>query len=325
MRMESRKNLCAAPPAAWFPLTAMLVIFVIATCWAFPATATAQAGAAPAAAAAPADAGFVLEKAGFHTPESVLYDPEGDVYLVANINGAPGEADDNGFISRVSPDGKLLALRWLDAGAPGVTLNAPKGMGIRGDSLYVADINAVRIFSRRTGAPLGAVEVPGAKFLNDVAVANDGSVYVSDTGTQTIHRIGIDGQPAVFAQGTAIGQPNGLATVDDIVWMARMDAGLIARFTTSPEVAPEKRLLGEISVPAAGLDGLVRLDDGTLLVSSWGASSVYRIDPTGKVTTLFDGLNAPADVGYDGKRGRLLIPFFRNDKIEARPLAPPAR
>ena len=60
------------------------------------------------------------------TPESALHDPEADVYLVSNINGGPGDRDDNGFISRVSPDGQVLDLKWIDGADPGVTLHAPR-------------------------------------------------------------------------------------------------------------------------------------------------------------------------------------------------------
>ena len=125
-----------------------------------------------------------LAGAGFATPESVLHDTAADLYLVSNINGSPLEKDDNGFISRVSPEGQVVALKWIDGAAEGVTLNAPKGMAISGDTLYVADIDALRMFDRATGAPKGQIAVEGATFLNDLAVAPAGGVYLTDSGLQ---------------------------------------------------------------------------------------------------------------------------------------------
>ena len=119
---------------------------------------------------------------GFQTPESVLYDPTADLYLVANINGNPAGTDDNGFISRVTPAGQVQTLKWIDGASAAVTLNAPKGMAIAGDTLYVADITAVRMFDRTTGQAKGSVNVPGATFLNDAAAGPDGSIYVTDSG-----------------------------------------------------------------------------------------------------------------------------------------------
>jgi sugar lactone lactonase YvrE len=251
----------------------------------------------------------VIEGAGFDTPESVLYDPEGDVYLVSNINGGPGAKDGNGFISRISPDGEVLALKWIDGEAEGVTLNAPKGSALAGDELFVADINTVRIFDRSTGAPVGEVAVDGAAFLNDVAAAEDGTVYVSDSGAGTIHRLAPDRSVELLAQ---LGGVNGVFVHDGTLYAAAGAA--IYR------VGDDGQPVSEHDVPNAGLDGLILLDDGAVIVSSWGASAVYLIDADGQVSVLFGDLPAPADIGYDAQRQYVLIPFFNGNKVEARPL-----
>ncbi len=79
-----------------------------------------------------------VEGVGFDGPESMIHDPVGDYYLVSNIVGSPGEADDNGFISRLNPDGSVAELAWIDGADDGVTLNAPKALAIHGDELLVA-------------------------------------------------------------------------------------------------------------------------------------------------------------------------------------------
>ena len=89
---------------------------------------------------------------GFKTPESVRYDSAGDVFYVSNINGSPVAKDNNGFISRMKPDGTIDSLELIAGGRNGVTLNAPKGLALIGDTLWVADIDAVRAFNVRTGA-----------------------------------------------------------------------------------------------------------------------------------------------------------------------------
>ena len=126
---------------------------------------------------------MIIEE-GLMGPESALHDVEADLYVVSNVNGQPGAMDGNGFISHIAPDGTIAALRWIDGEAEGVTLNAPKGMDIDGDTLYVADIDTVRLFDRVSGEPLGDWPVEGASFLNDVAIGSDGLVYVTDTGIE---------------------------------------------------------------------------------------------------------------------------------------------
>jgi hypothetical protein len=71
-------------------------------------------------------------------------------------------------------------------------------------------------------------------------------------------------------------------------------------------------------LPAGQLDGVVRAGDGSLLVSSWEGGAIYRVARAGEVSTLIDGLEAPADIGWDAQRDRVLIPLFMADAVEVR-------
>ena len=107
----------------------------------------------------------VGETAGLKVPESVRYDADLDVYFISNINGNPSQKDNNGFIARVKADSVGAVTMLAEGGKNGLYLHAPKGMAIQGDTLFVADIDTVRMFHRETGAVLGARGVPGATFL----------------------------------------------------------------------------------------------------------------------------------------------------------------
>ena len=220
--------------------------------------------------------------------------------------------DGNGFISRVSPEGKVMKLKWIDGKADGVTLHGPKGMALTRKHLYVTDIDRVRFFDRTTGASKGDIEVKGAKFLNDIAAGPDGSLYVTDSMGEAIFRIDAKHKVEKIARGKALMRPNGIQVDRGNVFVAGFGGASV--YLLGKEGRPEK----EVKVPAGGLDGLIRLDDGTMFVSSWAGSAIYRIDPSGKVTTAFKKIPAPADIGFDTKRGRILIPHFNDHKVEAR-------
>ncbi len=263
---------------------------------------------------------------GFQTPESVLHDAEADVYLVSNINGAPTDVDGNGFISRIAPNGEVVSLKWIDGTAEGVTLNAPKGLAIKGDTLFVTDITAVRAFDRNTGEPLGSWSVEGATFLNDLAVDADGTLYVSDSGlnpdfsssgTDAVYRFD-DGAPVVVAEGAALGGPNGLATRGDEVIVVGFGGTAVRSL---PAMGGEATVLRELA--GGQLDGVVLLDDGSMLVSSWETSTVYRVpaDAEADATAAVENVPSPADIGWDARRHRVLIPIFQENRVEIHPVS----
>ena len=274
-----------------------------------------------AAAAAPAAGTDSLSIQGFSAPESVLYDEASDVYLVSNINGTPTDHDDNGFISRVSPDGSVQTLKWIDGASDSVKLNAPKGLAIMGDTLFVADIDTVRAFSRTTGAPLGARGVRGATFLNDLAVGN-GILYVTDSGlkpdfspsgTAAVYAFQGGAAKAVAKGDATLHGPNGiLATPEGLVVVPFGDK-VVMRIPTAGGAPTTIATL-----PTGGLDGAVRLPDGSLLVTSWEGKAIYHVDTQGQVHSSVENVESPADIGYDTKRGRVLIPQLNVNRVEVR-------
>lgn len=263
---------------------------------------------------------------GFATPESVLYDSRAELYLVANINGSPLVADDNGFVSRVAADGKVMALKWIDGASDGVVLNAPKGMALVEETLYVADISSVRLFDRTTGTPTGSIDVAGATFLNDLVSAPDGTVYVSDSGLKAgpqgampaendaIYRLRSDGTYEVVLKSVSLGHPNGLAWRGESLVVVTFGTGEVYTLTTDG-------MREALPTPQSGsLDGVVVLEDGRLLISSWEGKCVYALDAQGHYTRLVTNVTSPADIGYDSQNRNLLIPIFSEDAVRIVPL-----
>ena len=91
----------------------------------------------------------VIGDVGLVRPESIRYHAANDRYLISNL-GTPDTPND-GFIAVLSPEGTITELQWIAGGQNGVELNDPAGLLIHGDTLYVADANAVRQFDLETG------------------------------------------------------------------------------------------------------------------------------------------------------------------------------
>lgn len=263
---------------------------------------------------------MTVEKSGLATPESVLYDAVNDVYLVSNINGGPSAKDGNGFISRISPEGNVLALKWIDGSAKATPLHAPKGMAIVAGLLYVADLDTVRVFDMKTGKSKGNVALPGATFANDVAAGADGTVYVSDSGV-TIDDKGItptktDAVWAVkkmkakaLAKGEELGKPNGLYVTDKGVWVNTFGTGEIY-------LLDAKGARSAVQKVAGALDGLY-VEGDQVWTSSWEQSALMSGTNGGAFSMAQGGLPAPADFAYDSKRNLVVVPLFNDNKIVA--------
>jgi sugar lactone lactonase YvrE len=291
--------------------------------------AVAAAACHRQAVATPVSARVIARTAaGFSQPENVVYDSVADVFLVSNMGvGTPTARDDDGFISRVAPDGRVLALRWIAGGPAGATLDAPKGLAIRGDTLAVADVGAVHLFDRRSGAPFRSVHVDGV-LLNDVAYGPDGVLWVTDTGPDrstgtpdttsdldAIWRIDAHGQARAVARGLGLQRPDGIVVDGATVLVTTFGADRLERVA-----GRNGNWNVTATLPAGRLDGLRRLSDTSLVLTSWDAKAVWRRTADGRLTTLMSDVTSPAGVALDTRRHRLAVTSMQDGALYLVPL-----
>ncbi len=240
---------------------------------------------------------------GFSVPESVYFDKDRQKIYVSNINGKPIDKDGNGFISLLSRDGKLIKLKWITG------LHAPKGMGVWKNSLYVTDISRVVEIDLPTGKIKKIMEV-GGKFLNDIAINNQGALYVSDMMQDCIYKFE-NGQGRIWLHG--LNKPNGLFWYDNSLYIAGSGDGKFWVIKNNQKKKIELANLG------AGLDGLERVPGQGWLLSKW-AGAIYFINANYEPILLLDRRHTKinsADIGYDPDRKILYIPTFFQNSIEA--------
>src|SRR2546430_10823481 len=136
----------------------------------------------------PAGVVFALQVTGLRTPAGFIVDPATGSYFISNENGQPTERDNNGFITKLDPDGKISKLKFIEGGADGVTLHAPRGLAIIGRTLYVSDIDQVRRFHADTGRALGELDLSSVKvdYLAGLAADGHSTLYIADAGADAI-------------------------------------------------------------------------------------------------------------------------------------------
>lgn len=247
----------------------------------------------------------------FNFSESCTFDPDRNLILAMNAGNRGEGAEEDGFVSLINPDGSVHTAKWIGATRDGLALIDPIGSAIRNGVLYTVDSGFVRSFDLETGRPLRSIEVPGAGFLNGIAVADDGTAYVSDTQPgQLIYRVTPDGETTVFAEGAPLALPNGVAIDNDgnIVVVNIGDNAVITYDTAGRVVRTEH-------AAESGNDGVVVTADGTKYVSSVRYGSVSKIVPGEDAEVVATGIPSAASMCYDSVQNQLVIPLNPNNAL----------
>lgn len=227
-------------------------------------------------------------------PESVLPDAKRNLLFVSLIDGAPWEADGKGGIGRLAMDGRNYDGKWVTG------LHAPKGMGIFGNRLYVADMNEVVVINIDNATIEKKIAPEGAQSLNDITVDDKGVVYVSDSKGFRIWRIEND-QPVLYLEN--LPGLNGLKAVG---------IDLLIASGKSFVKADASKNIQKIAELPQGLDGIEPIGNGDYIVTAW-AGYVYYVHADGKVDTILDTRNErrnAADIGYDPVNRIVYVPTF---------------
>jgi hypothetical protein len=267
-------------------------------------------------AAASAAPRFLWEVKGLAQPESVVEDPTTGVIYVSNINGAVMQKDGNGFISRLTANGKMLERQWVKG------LNAPTGLALHDRTLYAADVDQLIEINAASGGIVERYDAKGAIFLNDVAVDADGVVYASDTPTNTIWRLK-DGSFEPWLANDALNGPNGL--------LVQGDKLIVASLGKIPSQGQKQEFGGLLSVSLedqkvskfgkgdliGNLDGLEALQPAGYLVTDWAQGALYRVDAKGKADRLIDLNQGSADLTYLPDKKTVLIPMMLDNSLVA--------
>ena len=276
-------------------------------------TATLIAFSTAAAVAAPK---LLWETKGLAQPESVVEDPATGVIYVSNINGAVMQKDGNGFISRLTADGKMLERQWVKG------LNSPTGLALHDRTLYAADVDQLIEINAASGEILKRYDAKGAVFLNDVVVDGEGTVYVSDTPMNTIWRLK-DGSFEPWLANDALNGPNGLLVQGNTLIVASLgkiqSQGQKKELGTLLAVSLDDQKVSKIGKGEliGNLDGLQAIQPGVYLVTDWAQGALYRVDAKGKVDELIDLNQGSADLSYLPGKKMLLIPMMLDNSLVA--------
>lgn len=254
---------------------------------------------------------------GFDHPESVDLDLAHGVLYVSSIGGGPLDKDGNGYISKVSKDGKMLEQKWITG------LNAPKGIVMNGFKMYVTDIDQLVEIDTRTGKIVQKYDAAGAKFLNDPAVEADGNVYASDIAKATIWQLK-DAKMSLWYDKAGLQNPNGLRVIHG-------DKLLVAGFGTGMhddgsmdtkgsllliDLKTKELIKLGVGQGIGALDGLERNGRDGFYATDFNAGALYNINRDGSFEMVLDLKAGSADLDQFNNGHTVVIPQMLENEIE---------
>lgn len=267
-------------------------------------------------------------------PQSFIANPTLPGYFISSTNGEPGDRDNNGFITQLNQDGKVVHLHFIKGGKNNTTLHAPKGMAIIHHTLYVADLDAVRGFNIDTGEAVVTCTMPpapgqsGNHHLVDVLHVGEGFLYASDVRNNTIFRIDTnqDHRVTVLVQDEKLSGPHGLALNPKTghLVVTSWDTGKILEVDGKGMVKVVVSN-GFFSSRFTNLSGADYDRWGNLYVADTTKGKIWRMKPDGSFHVIAEFLQGPTGISVDRERELILVPFSGANAAEMNGLETPTK
>lgn len=256
---------------------------------------------------------LAFETLGFANPYEAVVDQKTGMIYVSNINGDASAKDDNGFISRLQPNGQIDKLHFLDGAEAHISLNAPKGLTIWGEQLCVADLTNVRCFDVQTGKNQPSIDLSKfeIKHLYDVFAGPDNMLYVVDGDANVIYRVDEKRKAAVFVEGAQLGQPHAITwdPVKERFVVAGWGSGSLTAFDRSGK----QQALPSVFVRT--IEGLASDVFGNLYLSSYSLRSVYKFGNDGSLNSLLLNQDGAAGLSFDAREAQLIFTQMNTGKV----------
>lgn len=247
---------------------------------------------------------FLTETLGLSHCESAVYDAQRD-RIYASLIGDRELGD--GSVATVAVDGTLINVQFVSG------LNDPKGIAITKDKLYVSDVTALIEADINTGKILKKHTVEGIEFLNDVAIAPDGAIYVSDTRTSKIYKLDTDGTFNLWLDDLKLDNPNGLLIQGETMYIASWgglaEGGRVSKLDmNTKEIVPVTEIIGN-------LDGIRPYDQDHLIISDWRSGKIHLMNFDGTLQDVVTVGKSVGDIAYIKEKNLLLLPMNRQSRL----------
>ncbi len=239
-------------------------------------------------------------------PESAVYDPDSNRYLVS--------CQGTGSIVAIDAQGNQSVF----ASGFGIVI----GLAISGDTLYAVCDNVVRGLLLSDATVVFVHAIPEAVKLNDIATGTGNLLYVSDVLGDKIFRIDIAANTHVVLADDELTGPNGILAEEE------QNRLLVVSWRTNSPVQAVDLSTGAVSsviqTTLSNCDGITKDSFGRYYISEWAQGTIQRFDPTFQLPseTLYTTSESPADIWYNPWLEEIAIPLCTGHAVDFIPVYP---
>lgn len=256
----------------------------------------------------------------YDAPDQAVWHSPSKTWFVSNLGGGISlEKDNNGWITRTDAQGNVIDPFWIGKEEG---MHAPSGMIITDQYLYACDREGVHQIDIEKQEITAFYSLPGGEFINDIAMAENGDLYVSDFFGNRIYKITAETRSVeVWLETEDLQTPDGLYMEEGRLIVAAW--GPLSKPGTFETTRPGDLLSVDLStkeittlVPAVGnLEGITKAGK-YYYITDWASGKLLKVDPKKKsVTTILAGLSHPTDPCYSEELGVLAFPQHGTNQV----------
>ncbi len=256
----------------------------------------------------------------YDAPDQVVWHAASNTWFVSNLGGGISlEKDGYGWISRTDAKGNVIAPFWIGKKEG---MHAPSGMTITDEYLYVVDRDGVYIIDIVKQEVSSFIPIKDGLFLNDIARASNGDLYVSDFFGNKIYKIAADtNKPEIWIESDRLEAPDGLYMEDDSLIVASW--GILSKpnsFDTSKlgdllSIDLKTKKISVLVKEVGNLEGIAKAGKH-YYITDWASGKLLKVNAKkGEVIEFISGLKNPTDPNFSKELNTLAFPQHGTNQV----------
>ncbi|GJM64057.1 TIM barrel protein [Persicobacter diffluens] len=258
----------------------------------------------------------------YDAPDQVLWHAKTKQWFVSNLGGGISlDRDGYSWISRLDASGKVIDPVWIGFEEG---FDAISGMISDDQYLYAVDRDGVRQIDIAQRKQVAFYPIPEGEFLNDIVLAKNGDLYVSDFfGDQIFRIIPKKKKVKLFLKTERLEAPDGLYMEDGYLVVASWGKLIPGKgFDTSKKgdllrVDLKKKTIEPLSdklIELGNLEGITK-GNGNYYITDWASGEVIKVDKDFNPSILIKGLSHPTDPDFSTEQQRLAFPQHGTNQV----------